>query len=150
MEQTLVIIKPDAVQRGLIGAIISRLETRGLTIVAMKMIRMSEKLARKHYAIHDGKPFYEGLIQFITAAPVVIMVVRGPEAIGIVRSTIGVTDPAEATPGTIRADFGLRANRNLMHASDGPETARKEINMFFNEEEILDYDQTIAPWLFTE
>ena len=149
MERTLVIIKPDAVQRGLVGAIISRLEQRGLQLAAMKMIWMSRELASTHYAEHKGKPFYEGLIDFITQAPVVVMVVAGPEAISLVRSTVGETNPAEAAPGTIRADFGMRTNRNLIHASDGPETARKEIGLFFRDEELLEYEQTMKPWLYT-
>jgi nucleoside-diphosphate kinase len=148
VEQTLIIIKPDAVQRGLIGSITGRFERRGLKIVAMKMIQISEDLARRHYAEHEGKPFYDGLIEFITAAPSVCMVIEGPDAIEIVRATIGVTNPAEAMPGTIRADFGIRANRNLVHASDSEETARREIASFFQDDELLGYDQTITPWLY--
>lgn len=148
MEQTLFIIKPDAVQRGLIGAIISRLENRGLKIVAMKMVQLSRELACEHYAVHEGKPFYPVLIDFITSAPVVAMVIEGPDAIAIVRSTVGSTDPIEAAPGTIRADFGIRANRNLTHASDSEETARKEIALFFRKEEVVAYEQTMSPWLY--
>ena len=148
MERTLVIIKPDAVQRGLIGSIINRFEARGLKIIAMKMIHISEELARRHYAMHEGKPFYDGLIEFITSAPAVCMVIQGPMAIDIVRATIGATNPSEAAPGTIRADFGMRTNRNLVHASDGPETAEAEIALFFHAGELLAYDQTIEPWLY--
>ena len=148
MEQTLVIIKPDAVQRGLVGAITNRFERRGLKIIAMKMIQISEQLARRHYAIHEGKPFYDGLIEFITSAPSICMVIEGPDAIEIVRATIGATNPVEAMPGTIRADFGMRTNRNLVHASDGEATAKKEIALFFQEDELVSYDQTLTPWLY--
>lgn len=148
MERTLVIIKPDAVQRGLIGEIIRRFERRGLRIVAMKMIQIPPELAERHYAVHKGKPFYEGLIQYITSAPVVVMVLEGNRAIEIVRRTMGATDPAEATPGTIRADFGVEIGRNLVHGSDGPETAAFEIPLFFAEEEILSYSRDVDPWIY--
>ena len=148
MERTLVIIKPDAVQRGLIGEIIRRFERRGLRIVAMKMIQIPPELAERHYAVHKGKPFYEGLIQYITSAPVVVMVLEGNRAIEIVRRTMGATDPAEAAPGTIRADFGVEIGRNLVHGSDGPETAAFEIPLFFAEEEILSYSRDVDPWIY--
>ena len=148
MERTLVIIKPDGVQRGLIGAIITRLERRGLKITAMKMIQMGYDLARKHYAVHEGKPFYEGLIEYITSGPVVVMVVEGKKAIDIVRRTMGATNPMEAAPGTIRADYGLEIGRNLVHGSDGPETAAFEIPLFFNEDEILSYTRDTDRWIF--
>lgn len=148
MERTLVIIKPDGVQRGLIGPIITRLERRGLKITAMKMIQMGYDLARKHYAVHEGKPFYEGLIEYITSGPVVVMVVEGKKAIEIVRRTMGATNPMEAAPGTIRADYGLEIGRNLVHGSDGPETAAFEIPLFFNEDEILSYTRDTDRWIF--
>jgi len=148
VERTLVIIKPDGVQRGLIGPIITRLERRGLKITAMKMIQMGYDLARKHYAIHEGKPFYEGLIEYITSGPVVVMVVEGKKAIEIVRRTMGATNPMEAAPGTIRADYGLEIGRNLVHGSDGPETAAFEIPLFFNEDEILSYTRDTDRWIF--
>ena len=148
MEQTLVIIKPDGVQRGLIGTIISRLENRGLKIVAMKMIQMDEALARKHYAVHQGKPFFEGLVKYITSGPVVVMVVEGTRAIEIVRRTMGATNPADAAPGTIRADFALEIGRNLVHGSDSPETAEKEIALFFEPSEILSYSRDTDRWIF--
>lgn len=148
MERTLVIIKPDGVQRGLIGPIITRLERRGLKITAMKMIQMDYDLARKHYAVHKGKPFYEGLLEYITSGPVVVMVVEGKKAIEIVRRTMGATNPMEAAPGTIRADYGLEIGRNLVHGSDGPETAAFEIPLFFNEDEILSYTRDIDRWVF--
>lgn len=147
MERTLVIIKPDAVQRGLIGEIITRLERRGLRLVAMKMIHMSEKLARRHYAIHEGKPFFEPLVAYITSAPVVVMVWEGPKAIEIVRRTMGATNPLEATPGTIRADYALEIGRNLVHGSDGPQTAVAEIGLFFSPEEVLSWERDTDRWI---
>nr|MBC7244034.1 nucleoside-diphosphate kinase [Chloroflexota bacterium] len=148
MERTLVIIKPDGVQRGLIGEIITRLERRGLKIVAMKMIQMSKELAAKHYSIHKGKPFYEGLVEYITSSPVVVMVVEGNRAIELVRNTMGATNPANATPGTIRADFAVEIGRNLVHGSDGPETAAFELGLFFRDEEILSWNRDTDRWIF--
>jgi len=148
LERTLVIIKPDAVERGLIGAIINRLEQRGLRLAAMKMMHISDSLARRHYVIHEGKPFFEPLIQYITAAPVVVMVVEGRKAIELVRRTMGATNPLEATPGTIRADFSVEIGRNLVHGSDGPETARTEIALFFDESEILSYERAVDAWVW--
>jgi len=148
LERTLVIIKPDGVQRGLIGPIITRLEQRGLKIVAMKMIQMDEALARRHYAVHEGKPFFEGLVKYITSGPVVVMVVEGTRAIEVVRRTMGATNPAEAAPGTIRADFALEIGRNLVHGSDSPETAEKEINLFFSPSEIISYSRDTDKWIF--
>lgn len=147
MEKTLFIIKPDAVQRGLIGEIIARVERRGLCLVAMKMIRMSQELARRHYAIHEGKPFFEPLISYITSAPVVVMVWEGPKAIEIVRRTMGATNPAEAALGTIRADYALEIGRNLVHGSDGPQTAETEISLFFTAEEILSWERGTDRWI---
>lgn len=147
MERTLVIIKPDAVQRGLIGAVISRLETRGLKIVGMKMLQMGHELARRHYAIHEGKKFFDPLIRFITSGPVILMVIEGPRAIEAVRSTMGATNPLQAAPGTIRADFALEIERNLIHGSDGPETASTEIALFFREEELVDYTRAVDGWI---
>ena len=148
MGRTLVIIKPDGVQRGLIGPIITRLERRGLKITAMKMIQMDYDLAKRHYAVHEGKPFYEKLLQYITSAPVVVMVVEGKEAIEVVRQTMGATNPTEAAPGTIRADYGLEIGRNLVHGSDGAETAAFEIPLFFSEDEILSYSRDTDRWIF--
>ena len=147
MERTLVIIKPDGVQRQLIGPIITRLERRGLKIVAMKLIQVSDDLARKHYAVHEGKPFYEPLIQYITSAPVVVMVVEGPNAIEVTRNTMGATNPVSATPGTIRADYGLEIGRNLVHGSDGPETAAAEIALWFDQSELLTYQRDVDRWI---
>jgi len=147
MERTLVIAKPDAVQRGLIGEIVTRLERRGLKIVAMKMIQMDEALARRHYAVHEGKPFFESLLQFIIAAPVVVMVVEGPRAIEAVRAMMGATDPLKAAPGTIRADLALDVQHNLVHGSDGPETAAHEVALFFREDEILSWTHDADRWV---
>ena len=147
MERTLIILKPDAVQRGLIGPIIARLEQRGLRFAAMKLMQISPELAARHYAIHKGKPFYEGLVQFITSGPVVVAVIEGKDAINIVRKTLGATSPANAEPGTIRADFGLEIGRNLVHGSDGPDTAAYEIPLFFAEDEILTYERAVDRWI---
>jgi nucleoside-diphosphate kinase len=148
LERTLIIIKPDAVQRGLIGEIIIRFERRGLRIAAMKLIHIDEELARRHYAVHEGKPFYERLIQYITSSPVVVMVLEGTNAIEVARSTMGATKPAEASPGTIRADFGMEIGLNLVHGSDGAETAAYEVPLFFAEEEILSYERVIDRWIY--
>jgi nucleoside-diphosphate kinase len=148
LERTLVIIKPDAVQRGLIGEIITRFERRGLRIVALKLIQIDTSLAQRHYAIHKGKPFYEPLIRYITSSPVVVMALEGNDAIETARRTMGATNPAEAAPGTIRADFGLEIGRNLVHGSDGPETAAFEVPLFFTEDEILSYERDTDRWIF--
>jgi nucleoside-diphosphate kinase len=148
LEHTLIIIKPDAVQRGLIGEIVARFERRGLRIVALKLMHIDEPLARRHYAVHEGKPFYEPLIRYITSSPVVVMVLEGNDAIEIVRRTMGATNPAEAAPGTIRADLGLEIGRNLVHGSDGPETAVFEVPLFFSEDEILSYGRDTDRWIF--
>ena len=147
MERTLVIIKPDGVQRQLIGPIITRFERRGLKVVAMKLMQVSQDLARKHYAVHEGKPFYEPLIDYITSAPVVVMVVEGPFAIEVTRNTMGATNPVSAAPGTIRADYGLEIGRNLVHGSDGPETAAAEIALWFDQSEILSYQRDVDRWI---
>jgi nucleoside-diphosphate kinase len=147
VERTLVIIKPDGVQRQLIGPIITRLERRGLKIVALKLLQVSDDLARKHYAVHEGKPFYDPLIQYITSAPVVVMVVEGPNAIQVTRNTMGATNPVDAASGTIRADFGLEIGRNLVHGSDGPETAAAEIALWFDQSEILSYQRDVDRWI---
>ena len=147
MERTLVIIKPDAVQRGLIGDITSRLERRGLKLVGMKLMVIDQELAHRHYGIHEGKPFFESLIRYITSAPVVVMVWQGPGAISLVRRTMGSTNPQEAAPGTIRADYGLDIERNLIHGSDGPETAETEINLYFAPGELVDWERATDPWI---
>lgn len=147
MERTLVIIKPDGVQRGLVGPILTRLERRGLRLAAMKLIQITPELAARHYKIHQGKPFYEGLIDFITSGPVVVAVIEGQDAIDTVRKTMGATNPAQAEPGTIRADYALEIGRNLVHGSDGTDTASYEIPLFFTEDEILSYERAIDTWI---
>ena len=147
MERTFVMIKPDGVQRGLVGEIISRFERRGFKIAAMKMVHVSRKLAEKHYAVHKGRPFYDGLIEYITSGPVVAMVLEGTDAIIVARNTMGATKPAEATPGTIRADFGMEIGRNLVHGSDGPETAAFEISLWFGND-IPEWKRDVDPWIF--
>lgn len=148
MERTLVLIKPDGVQRGLIGPIIMRLEQRGLRLVAAKFLWVEESLAKKHYEVHLGKPFYEGLIAYITSSPVMAMVWEGPNAIGAVRQTMGATRPTEAAPGSVRHDFGLEVGRNLTHASDGADTAAQEIKLWFEPEELVDWSRDVDPWIF--
>lgn len=148
VERTLVIVKPDAVQRGLVGEIISRFERRGLKIVGAKFMRMDEALARRHYAVHEGKSFFEGLIRFITSAPVMVMVLEGPRAIEVVRQMMGATRPSEAAPGTIRADLALEVGRNLVHGSDGQQTATPEIALFFAEDELVSWQRDTDRWAY--
>lgn len=147
MERTLIIIKPDGVERALIGQIITRFEQRGLKIIGMKMLQVSDELARKHYAIHEGKPFFEPLIQYITSSPVVVMALEGPEAIQVARNTIGATKPVEATAGSIRGDFGLMVGRNLVHGSDSPENGQAEIALWFDEAELISYERSLDRWI---
>jgi nucleoside-diphosphate kinase len=146
-ERTFIMVKPDGVQRGLIGIIISRFERKGLKCVALKMLKPSRELAEKHYSIHEGKPFYKDLIEFITSGPVVAMVWEGENAIFIVRKVVGATSPEEAEPGTIRGDYVLDTGNNIVHASDASDTAEREINLFFEDEEIMIYDLTVGVWL---
>ncbi len=147
MERTLVIIKPDAVQRGLIGTIVERFERRGLKLVGLKMMQIDEPLARRHYAVHEGKTFFDGLIGYITSAPVVVMVLEGNRAIEAVRATMGSTNPVQAAPGTIRADYAMEIGRNLVHGSDGPDTASKEIALFFGEGELMAWGRDTDRWI---
>ena len=147
MERTLIIIKPDGVERALIGPIITRFEQRGLKIVGMKMMQVSDELARRHYAIHEGKPFFEPLIDYITSAPVVVMALEGPQAIQAARNTIGATKPVEATAGSIRGDFGMMVGRNLVHGSDSPENGEAEITLWFDETELISYARAIDSWI---
>lgn len=148
MEKTFILVKPDGVQRGLIGEILSRLEKRGLKLVAAKFLQVPLNLAEKHYAIHEGKPFYEGLIKYITSAPVMAMVLEGPDAVLEVRQTMGLTDPLKAAPGTIRHDFASRISRNLTHASDSPENADSEISLWFSPDEIVNWKKADEDWVF--
>jgi len=138
-EKTLVLAKPDAVTRGLVGELITRFERRGLRLSGIKMIWVDEALARQHYSAHIGKPFFQGLVEYITALPVVAMVWEGPSAISVVRQAMGSTNPANAQPGTIRGDFGLDISNNLVHGSDSEDSARKEIALFFAEEEVYSW-----------
>jgi len=147
LERTFVLAKPDAVQRGLIGEIFVRLERRGLKLVAAKFLSVSRELAEEHYAVHKGKTFYDGLINYITSAPVMAMVWEGPQAIAAVRQTMGATRPVEAAPGSLRHDFGLSVGRNLTHASDGPETAAAEIALWFNEGELIAWQRPVDEWI---
>ncbi|MGA9047867.1 MAG: nucleoside-diphosphate kinase [Dehalococcoidia bacterium] len=147
MERTLILVKPDGVQRCLSGEIISRLEQRGLKIVALKMLRMDRALAEKHYAVHKEKPFFEDLVKFITSGPIIAAVLEGEKAVEATRQTMGTTDPKKAAPGTIRADLGINMEHNLVHGSDSAENAEKEISIFFKEEEILKYGRDVDKWL---
>jgi nucleoside-diphosphate kinase len=147
MEQTLVLIKPDGVQRGLIGPIITRLEQRGLQLVALKLIQISPELAARHYAEHQGKPFYDKLITYITSGPSVALVWQGLRAVDAVRKTVGKTHPVDAEPGTIRGDLALEIGRNLIHASDGLQKAEAEVALFFTPQEFVDWSRTSDPWI---
>jgi len=138
MERSLVLIKPDAMERGLGGAIIGRLQQQGLKLLALKMLHMDEALAKRHYAIHEGKPFFEDLVRYITSTPIIASVFEGENAVDTIRQAMGTTDPAKAEAGTIRADYGLDIQRNATHASDAPDTARVEIALFFTEDELFD------------
>jgi nucleoside-diphosphate kinase len=148
MERSLVLIKPDAIQRGLAGEIISRLEEKGLKIVAMKMLHMDKNLAQRHYAIHEGKAFFNDLVNFITSSPIIAIVFQGKNAVQIIRQMMGETDPVKAVSGTIRGDFGIDIGYNLVHGSDSLENASTEIELFFQTEEILDYDRELDTWLY--
>ena len=147
MERTLILAKPDAVQRGLIGQIIDRFEKRGLKLIGLKLIQMSDKLASEHYSVHKGKPFYEGLISYITSGPVVAMVLEGMDGISAARMTMGETNPAAALPGTIRGDLGMEIGRNLVHGSDSQENAQKEISLFFTGEEMVLWQRDGDKWI---
>jgi nucleoside-diphosphate kinase len=148
LERTLVLIKPDAVQRGLIGEVTARLERRGLRLVAARFVQVDRPLAERHYAVHKGKPFYDGLITYITSAPVMAMVWEAPNAIAAVRQTMGSTRPTEAAPGSIRHDLGLTVGRNLTHGSDSPQTAQEEIGLWFKPEELIDWERGLDRWIF--
>jgi nucleoside-diphosphate kinase len=147
MQRTLVLVKPDGVQRGLVGEVVSRLERRGLKLVAMKLMLVDEAMARQHYAEHVDRPFFQGLVEFITSAPLVAMVWEADNAVEVVRNTMGETSPATAGPGTIRGDLALDIGRNLVHGSDGLRSAQREVKLFFSPEEILDYRRSTADWI---
>lgn len=146
MQRTLILVKPDGVQRSLIGQIISRFEQRGLKLVGMKFLQMSQELAEQHYAVHAARPFYQSLVSYITSGPVVAMVWEGKDAIAAARSTMGATNPVAAAPGTIRGDLGMEIGRNLVHGSDSPENAEKEVNLFFSEAELVAWARSTDPW----
>ena len=148
MERSLVLIKPDAVQRGLVGEITSRLEKKGLKIVAMKMLHMDRALAQRHYGIHKGKAFFDDLVNFITSGPIIAIIFQGQNAVEVIRQMMGATDPAKAHSGTIRGDFGIDIGHNLVHGSDSLENASQEIDLFFSPEEIVDYDRDLDTWIY--
>lgn len=148
VERTLFLVKPDAVQRGLAGEIIKRLESRGLKIVGLKLMQVSRATAEKHYGEHKGKPFFEGLVSFITSSPIIAAVFEGTDAIEMVRATNGATNPLKAAPGTIRADFGMEMGRNLVHASDSPASAAREIKIFFKPAELIDWKRDSDSWIY--
>ena len=148
MERTLVVLKPDAVQRQLVGEIVSRLERKGLKLVAAKLVLPGEDLVKTHYAEHEGKPFYHPLIDFLTSGPVMAMVVEGEGVIAVVRNLVGPTDPATAPPGTIRGDLGLQVSRNVVHASDSPASAEREIALWFPHGDLLGYERVDEAWLY--
>jgi nucleoside-diphosphate kinase len=146
-ERTLIIVKPDGVQRGLVAELLGRFERRGLKIVGLKMIQLDRPLAERHYAVHQGKFFYDDLVAYITMSPVVVAVLEGPHAIEVVRAMLGKTRPYEAAPGTIRGDFALEGLRNLLHASDSPETAASEIALYFQDGELFSYQRDLDRWI---
>jgi len=148
IEKTFVMVKPDGVQRGLVGKIVQRFEERGLKISAMKMMKIQTELAERHYGEHKGKGFYEPLLSYITSGPVVCMVLEGENAVAAVRTMMGKTNPQDAAPGTIRADYSQVTGRNIVHGSDSSESAKREINLFFNDYEIQKYDKIDEAWLF--
>ena len=147
MERTLILVKPDGVQRGLMGEIVGRFERRGLKLLGMKFIQMSEELANQHYAVHKERPFFNDLVSYITSGPVLAMVWEGNDAIAAARSTIGATKPVEAAPGSIRGDFGMEIGRNLVHGSDSPENGVKESNLFFKPEELVTWTRATESWI---
>lgn len=148
MQTTLIILKPDAVQRGLMGRIISRFEDKGLQIVAAKIMRISPELAAEHYQTHLGKPFYKSLVSFMTRAPVLVLALRGLQVIDISRKMMGATFGSKAEPGTIRGDFGVSSSLNLIHGSDSPEAAAVELKRFFEDDEIVELERAIEPWVY--
>ena len=147
-ERTFVLLKPDAIHRGLVGGILARFERRGLKLVALKLIKVPGELAETYYLEHKGKPFYAGLVKYVTSSPSVALVLEGDEAVAVVRKMMGKTNAAEAEPGTIRGDFGIKIGRNLIHGSDSVATAKREIGLFFKPEELLDYARVDETWLY--
>jgi nucleoside-diphosphate kinase len=147
-ERTFALLKPDAVQRGLVGEVLRRFERRGLKLVSMKLMRVSRELAETYYAEHKGKPFFDPLVRYVTSSPVVAFVLEGENAVAVVRKMMGKTNSAEAEPGTVRGDFGLIIGRNLIHGSDSPASAKREIGLFFRPEELLEYTRIDEAWLY--
>ncbi|MBE9179463.1 nucleoside-diphosphate kinase [Oculatella sp. LEGE 06141] len=148
MERTFIAVKPDGVQRAIVGEIIRRFETKGFTLVGLKLVSVSRELAEQHYGVHRERPFFAGLVDFITSGPVVAMVWEGEGVIASARKLIGATNPLTAEPGTIRGDFGVSIGRNLIHGSDAPETAQQEIGLWFKDEELASWQPTITPWIY--
>lgn len=148
MERTFIMVKPDGVQRGLVGEIIARFEKRGYKLVGLKMFVISRELAETHYAEHRGKPFFEGLVRYITSGPVVAMVWEGKNVIAAAREMMGATDPQKALPGTIRGTYGVDVGRNVVHGSDSPASAVREIGLFFREDELVQYERQLDPWIY--
>lgn len=148
MERTLILVKPDAMQRGLAGEVLKRFEQRGLKVVGLKLMRIDSALAEQHYAEHKGKPFFDGLVEYITSSPVVAAVFEGVNAVVAVRGSVGSTDPSAAAPGSIRSDYGLERGRNLVHASDSPESGVRETALFFKPEELLPWPRDTDRWIF--
>jgi nucleoside-diphosphate kinase len=149
-ERTLVMVKPDGVQRGLVGEVIARLERRGLHLIGLRLLRLDEALAARHYAEHVGKPFYPGLVRFITSGPVVAMVWEGPGAVALVRSAMGATDPAKSPPGTIRGDLAVSIANNVVHGSDSPARAEVEVSLFFGADELVAWESALGEWVAGE
>ena len=147
MQKTLILLKPDCVQRRLVGAIVQRFEQKGLRLAALKLVQASRDLAEKHYAVHKGKPFYDSLLQFLTSGPTVAMVLEGREAVAVARAMMGVTDGAKSPPGTIRGDFGISVQNNLIHGSDSPENAELEIKLWFRPEELVSWTPSDQGWV---
>lgn len=151
MERSLIILKPDAIQRGLAGPILTRLEQRGLKLIGLKLIRIDEHLARRHYAEHEGKPFFTGLVQYITSGPVIVVAVHGDNVVEMVRSMVGATNPLKAAPGTIRGDLAVSIGRNLIHASDKPDTGEREVQLFFRDDELLaEFSRDTDRWIYED
>lgn len=148
MERTYLMVKPDGVHRSLVGEIITRFEKKGFKIIGLKMLRISRKLAEKHYGEHVGKPFFEPLVEYITSGPVVAMVIEGKDAISAARDMMGATNPLKAAPGTIRGTYGIDIGRNIIHGSDSPASAQREISLFFKEEELVEYSRDLDRWIY--
>tara|TARA_Y100000588_G_scaffold374121_1_gene448818 strand:- start:1513 stop:1986 length:474 start_codon:yes stop_codon:yes gene_type:complete len=148
MEQTLILVKPDAMQRGLAFEVLGRLERRGLKLVGLRLLHVDEALAKQHYGEHEGKPFFDGLVDYITACPIIAAIFEGPDAVSAARQTIGSTNPTEASPGTIRGDLGIEIGRNLVHGSDSSQSAEREISIFFDNQVVENWKRDSDPWIF--